>query len=353
MAEAAARMSRQRFAILLIAAVVVISGALYLASERNLPRDVAGAPLLPGLGAGLGGIDTISVRKGATAPAVTLQKAGDRWTLAERDGYPADSAKVRKLLLSLGDAVVTEEKTADPANYAAIGVDDPAAAGASGTGIDLVSKEGGHSATHSIIIGKTSGDGVFARRAGEATSWLVRPAITAEASPRYWIDAALIDIPTASIQRIAVTPASGPSYAVHRVDSGKDQFALDAVPAGRQPLDPTSVGPSPIAFSGLTADDVEPAAGIEFKGPTTVLTLSNGAVVTLRGQVDGDKHRLAIEAPKDAALEAKAAKRVFDIAAYRYDAIFRPLEQLLEPKAQPKTGKAPAAEPRKPTAPSR
>jgi len=40
-------MSRQRFIALLVAAALAISGALYLSTQRNLPRDTHGAALLP------------------------------------------------------------------------------------------------------------------------------------------------------------------------------------------------------------------------------------------------------------------------------------------------------------------
>lgn len=322
-------MSQQRFLMLLIAALAAISGAFYLASGRNLPRDSSGAPLLPGLAAELDSVTGIALRKGAAAASASLHKSADGWSVAERGDYPADASKVRKLLLSLGDAAVVEEKTAEPANYATIGVDDPSVAGAAGTGVEVTAKDGGHS----VIIGKPAGDGVFARRAGAPQSYLVRPAINIEAGARYWIDPRFIDIATASIERLAVTPATGPAYAVHRIAPGGDDFALDAVPAGRVPLDPKSIGPSPIAFSGLTADDVAPAAGIVFTGaPAAVLTLTNGDVLTLKGAVSGDKHWLAVEPGRDAVLARKAKGRAFEVEGYRYDAIFRPLAQLLQPK---------------------
>jgi hypothetical protein len=56
-----------------------------------------------------------------------------------------------------------------------------------------------------------------------------------------------------------------------------------------------------------------------------------------------DKHWIQLQAAKDAALNAKVAGRAFDIAGYRYDAIFRPVEQLLVPKEPPPANKVSAA----------
>ncbi|MGA9026340.1 MAG: DUF4340 domain-containing protein [Steroidobacteraceae bacterium] len=335
-------MNQRRFVILLLAALIAISGALFLASQRNLPRDTRGAPLLPGLGAELESVTGITLRKGAAT--VSLQRSADHWTVAERSGYPADVAKLRKLLLSLGDATVVEEKTSDPAKYALIGVEDVSAAGSTGTEITVIANDG----KHPLIVGKPSGDGSFVRRSGEAASYLIKPALSAEAEPRYWIDALLLDVATSAIQKIAVTPPTGPPYAIHRLASGADNFALDAVPPGRSALDPRSVGPSPLAYGGLTADDVAPAAGIGFGPTTATLTLTDGDVITLRGAVSGDKHWLEVKTTKNAALDAKTQGRAFEIAAYRYDAIFRPLEQLLQPKpdkSKPKESNPPKATP--------
>jgi hypothetical protein len=89
-------------------------------------------------------------------------------------------------------------------------------------------------------------------------------------------------------------------------------------------------------LSALTADDVTPASDVDFsKATVATVTLSDGSVLTVTGATVGDKHWIQLQASKDAALDAKTAGRAFEIAAYRFDAIFRPLEQLLVPKAPP------------------
>jgi hypothetical protein len=348
--------SKQRFVALMIAALVAISGALYLSTQRNLPRDPHGLALLPSLAAELDTVTSLSVRKGGATPAVTVQKQGEQWTVSERAHYPADVAKVHKLLLALSDAKIREEKTSDPANYATLGVEDPSQAGATGAQIELTAKDG----KHGVIVGKVTGQGNFVRRAGEKPSYSVEPAISFEAEPRYWIDTRLLDVPADKIQSVEFKPATGPAYSVHRVPVAEAKpaaalaaapaastFALEGAPSGRLAADPQTVAPSPTTFSSLAIEEVAVAGDIDFSKPSIVtVVLSDGGVLTFTGTSIGDKKWIQVTAPQDASLNAKSSGHAFEIASYRYDLIFRPLEQLLVPKPPPPGAKPlPGAQP--------
>jgi hypothetical protein len=353
-------MTRQRFIALLIAAFVAISGALYLSTKRNLPRDPHGTSLLPSLAKELASVTSMSIRKGSAAPVVTIHKQGEQWTVAQRADYPADVGKLRKLLQDLSDARIREEKTSNPASYSIIGVEDPLQAGATGAEIEVVAQDG----KHAVIVGKPVGAGNFVRRADEKTSFAVEPGISVDSEPRFWIDTRLLDIPTANIQSIEVKPAGTPGYTLRRVPKGGENkaegkdtsapvngdFALDAVPPTRQAADARTLAPSPMAISGLAAEDVAKAADIDFSKPSIVtFGLADGSTVTLTGTVIGDKRWVQVAAPADASLSARTRERAFEIASYRYDGIFRPLEQLLVPKVPPPKPKPPpAALPKKP-----
>jgi hypothetical protein len=270
----------------------------------------------------------------------------------------------------LSDAKIIEEKTADPANYALIGVDNPTAATAIGTQVTFADKDG----SHSVIVGKPSGEGNFVRRGDEKVSYLVAPSIYVESEPRYWIDPKLLDIPADDITRIDYKPLAGAPYSVHRVEvnaaapaaapsaaaaatAGKagaqkpapatdKGFALDGVPSGRQAADAQTLAPPPAAFGSISADDVAAAGSIDFSKPVSAtLTFKDGSVITLTGTVAGEKHWIQISAPKNDALTARAAGRAFEVAGYRYDGFFRPLDQLLVPKAPPPTPAAPNPQP--------
>lgn len=365
-------MSRARFGLILTAALIAICGALYLSSQRSLQRDTQGVLLLPALAPELDTVTEVSVRKGSATPVVTVHRSADQWSVLQLGDYPADISKVHKLLLALSDAKIVEEKTSDPANYPIIGVEDPTQPGAAGAEVTLTAKDG----KHVVIVGKPIGEGDFVRRAGEVKSYSVAPAISVDAEPKAWIDARLVNVPSSSIQSVELKPAAGPGYVLHRAkpseekqseaDSRKPKpgeqkpgeqkpagpksaeaeagFALEAVPAGRKALDAKALTPSRVALLDVRAEDVAKASDIDFSKPTqAIFTLSDGNVLTLTGTAIGDKRWIEIQATKDAALAAKAQNRAFELASYKYDAIFRPLDELLVPKeTKPPVGNKPA-----------
>jgi hypothetical protein len=248
----------------------------------------------------------------------------------ERGGYPADVAKLRKLLTSLGDAKILEEKTADPARYPVIGVEDLTQSGATGTLVTLLTPRG----SQALIIGKSVAEGTFVRRAGDKQSYSVEPGITVEADPHFWIDSRLLDVPATKIQSIAFKPPVGAAYAIRRSADGA--FSLEGAPADRKPLDGSALAPAQTTFTGLTAEDVAAVDSLDFGQPfVTTLTLTDGEVVTLTGAVASAKHWLQVTSSKDATLTARAQGRAFEVPSYRYDAIFKPLEQFLVPKPPP------------------
>ena len=363
-------MNRQGLMWLAIVAVLAISAAIFISGRRNAVPESAGMQLFPALAGQINSVNQVTVLKGSPTALLTLQKQGQQWTVAERANYPADVPKLRQLLQSLADAKILEEKTSNPASYAVIGVEDPLKPGAGGAEVQVSAADG----KHAVIVGKSAPNGNFVRRAGEEKSYSVSPGISVDVEPRYWIDTKLLDLPVADIQKVDMKLASGGAYSIHRaaprapapapvasaasaasaagaapaaVPPPPADFVLDAVPAGRQASDPQTLSPSPTTYSNLSADDVAQAADIDFSKPSVAtVALSSGKIVTLTGTVVGDKHWITLASTQDAALNARAAGRAYEISNFRYDAIFRPVEQLLVPKAAPEAKKtAPSKQP--------
>jgi hypothetical protein len=325
--------SGRQFLTLLSLAVLGIVTALYVTGRRDRTPEATGAALFPGLAARIADVSTVTIRRGATTPSVELRRKGAAWTVAERSDYPADVGKLRRLLLSLADARIVEEKTADPANYAALGVEDAATPGAVGTEVRFTVDAAAPAAQRGVIIGKSTGDGAYVRLAGTARSELVTPGISVETNPQYWIDTRLLDVAPAAIAALEVHPAAGPGYLLRRASGGGTDFALAVVPPGRAALESKALAPSPVAFGNLTAEDVAPASSVAFSAPATaILSLNDGNQLTLRGSPVGNQRWITVESTKNDALSAKTRGFAYELAPYRYDAIFRPLEQLLQPK---------------------
>jgi hypothetical protein len=270
-------MNTRRLLGLLLATLVVVIGAVTLTNQRDARQESAAIALYPTLAKDLNGATNITITKGGTQPAVSLRGQADHWTVAQRDDYPADLGKLRKLLVALSDAKISEQKTSNPASYQAIGVDDPASIGAIGAEIKVTTL----GASYSLIVGKPMGDGNFVRRSGEVISYLVTPAISIDADPRSWIDPKLLEF----------------------VSSGGD-----------------SKNPSL-----LNAEDVAPLDTVDFNKPLNAsVNLPDGTAVSLTGAAVGDKRWIQIDAAKNPTLAEKTRRRAFAIATYQYDSLFHP-----------------------------
>jgi len=351
-------MSRQRLVALIVIALLALGGASFLAGRRDGSQQTTGASLFPTLSTQANSATEMTVFKGSSTPSLTVHKQNEQWTVAERANYPADISKLRRLLQSLADAKIIEEKTSNPASYPVIGVEDPLKPEAGGAEVSIGVADG----KHAVIVGKSSPEGSYVRRAGEEKSFSVAPAISVDAEPRFWIDTKLLDLKTADIQKVDMKFSGAPSYIIHRAAATPPapatpptpapppapasppapplpppaDFILDGVPAGRKAGDAQILAPSPTSYGNLTIDDVAQADDIDFsKASVATLTLANGNVVTITGAVIGEKHWVKVSATQDAALTAKATGRAYEISNFRYDAIFRPLDQLLVPKPAP------------------
>jgi uncharacterized protein DUF4340 len=287
--------SSRRFYGILAAAILAICAALLVGHWRHGTTETEGSLLLPQLSAELNTVTSVTMRKNSAQPTVSLHKLAGRWTVAQRAEYPADIAKLRDLLLSVAGARVVEQKTADPANYHALGVEDPAAPDATGTEITISTP----AATQTLIVGKPSAGGNFVRFAQQPRCLLIAPGLSPDGEARDWIDARVLDVKPALVQQIQVKPAKGAAFKRKNADFN--------------------------ALAALNALDVGPAGDLDFKSAATAtVTLTDGDVITLSATTVQDKHWITVASTQDKELNEKARGRAYEIGASRYDAIFAP-----------------------------
>jgi hypothetical protein len=397
-------MSSRRLVVLLALGLLVIAGAIWLSLQRSLPRDTMIARhVLPDLAGALNEVTEVGIVKAGDRNAVTLKRGSADWTVAERADYPADSPKVRKLLIDLSQLQTVEEKTSDPKRYGQLGVEDVKDPKATGARLDLA----GLKQPQQVIVGKTSGmHSAFVRVPGHAQSYLASPQISVDAEPANWLDRSLLDIAATRIQEARIRPTSGPAYTTKRDTREQTDFTVPDLPKGRALSSPTAANSVSSALAGFTFDDVRKLASDEdwSKDPKntaqTDFLLFDGTMITIQGRSVDDKRWVRVIPGFDAALNQKFAvaappaqpaaspatpaadpmsptpaatsptpakpaippaksaaeirteeealgKRVsgwvYEIPAYKYETIFRPIDQILQPlPAKP-------AKPAKPT----
>jgi hypothetical protein len=304
---------------------------------------------VPGLEkSALNSITEVRLSKG-DGTKTTLKRGANDWSVAERE-YPADSGKVRKLLLDLAALNVVEEKTRTPEYYPALGVEDPTSAKATGTRVDVVTA----AKTYSLIVGKSSGaKSGYVRVFNAPQSFLAAPLITLDADPRRWLDHTLIDIPQDRIKDFTVKPAQGLGFTAGRPNKDQADFAVADVPKGRELSSPAAADPIAGSLAGVSLDDVQHAPQTPPAGVThVVFDTFDGLKIEVAGRKDGNRTLVSFtpsSTAKETEAEAKTlAARVtgweFEIPSYKYDGLFRPLDDLLkklpEPAAKGAKGKA-------------
>ncbi len=347
-------MTERRVYLLIGIALVVIASALWLSSKRYLPRDIdVDAKMFPGLK--VSDIKAIEITRAGGKRAVTIEISNNEWTLKERDGFPADATRVRGLVLTLVGLTTVEVKTAEAKNYPAIGVEDISVPSAGGTQIELK----GVTPSVSLIVGRSSGaKASFVRKPGTAGSFLASPQIFADPEPKNWLQRSIVDIASDRVQEARVTLGKV-SYVLTRKERGQANFSLSVAPRGKALASDGAGNFVGGALTGLELDDVKKFDATEFSAATDKAEIRSfdGWVVSLTGRRDGDRNWIHFESRYDEALAksfpvpppadpkaapvakpdvkkdtdafaARAAGWAYEVPKYKYDALFKPLDEI-------------------------
>jgi hypothetical protein len=335
-------MTARRVVLLLVAGLIIIAFAIWLSSKRHLERATqAGDLVIPGLEKSLNSVTEVRLTKGDQT-RTTLKKGASDWIVGERD-YPADSGKVRKLLLDLGSLNVVEEKTRNPANYPQLGVEDTNTPKATGTRVAVVTPE----KVYEIIIGKpSSAKSGFVRVPTAPQALLAAPSITVDADPKRWLVNTLLDISQDRIKEVEEKPAEGASFKASREKKEQTDFTVSNIPKGRELSSPVAANSIAGSLSVLTLDDVHKsgASTAGSKASHAIFRTFDGLELDVAGHKDGSHDLITVTAHSSAKETAEEAQKLttqlqgwdYEIPSYKYDVIFTSLDSLLKPVEPPK-----------------
>ena len=228
-----------------------------------------------------------------------------------------------------------------------------------------------------LIVGK-QGVGArsnYVRRAGEPQSWLINATIDTSATPEAWLRKDIIDVSADRMQsahggRRRVRSPTPPRRAT-RADAN---FAVEGLPKGKSLSAPTAANSVATALTGLSLADVRAASAFQSTPPAAHATFKtfDGLIVGVDGWVQDQKHYIALRPSFDAAqaerfkvatapadekkdekkddedapdtaeaaprrtskrtrkkVAAKVTGWVYEIPDYKYEAVFKPVDQLV------------------------
>jgi len=288
-------------AILLVLLAVLGGGALlYYQQERaRRPQNVAtlGRTLLQDLRIA----DVASIRIVEPKSTLTVQRRDEGWTIAERDGFPADLAKVREFVLKLAALKVGQSEPIGEKDRSRLNLD------ASGTQVELGGADG--KALAKLTVGKkywkrelespekTPADGRFIGLPAEPQQvYLVSdPLVQASTRTAEWIDRTSFQVE--KVKALEVRTPDGGGYRIERAADNAD-WKLDGLRPGEK-VDTGRANAASYSLSLLELADVAPkdAANTGLDKPTLInaTTLAGRAYAIKVGRLEGESYYVSFQ----------------------------------------------------------
>ena len=308
----------RRFALVLLVLLAVLGGAalLYYHQERGRrPAAVGtlGQPLLKDLKVA----DVAAIRIVEPKATLTLERKDDRWTIAERGGFPADHAKVREFLINAIGLKVGQSEPAGEKDRARLNLD------ASGTQVEFLGADG--KPLSRLTVGKkyfkrevenpekARGDGRFVAVAAETQNvYLVSDPLTqASARSADWIDRSSFKVEKVKSLEVRYPGGEG-SYRIER--SGDNADWKLAAPRPGEKLEVTRANAATYSLSMLQLFDVAPKdlkdTGLDKPTLIDATTLDGLAYHIKVGRLEGDNHYVTFTSSGTPKGDEKDAERI-------------------------------------------
>jgi hypothetical protein len=250
---------------ILAVVVLILFGTLFALNSGDRSDTSRGDELLfPELKSRLNDIKVVSITDAEGEIALRREADEDgnspagRWIAPDYDGYPVDTASLRRLLLAIADARKLEQKTSDPELYERLGVQDPRESEGDSSGV-LVSA-GGDNAAIALILGDTAqGEFRYARIPDQAPSWLINqnPALPADRAG--WLLPGIVDIDASRIESAVIRHTDGEVVTIRKANADEVNFDVENIPEGRELRYPSVANSIGAVLGNLTLEDVRRA----------------------------------------------------------------------------------------------
>lgn len=332
-----------RVAGVLVLLLAVLGGAAYLYQQQESARRpesaaALGQPVFKDLKAA----DVAAIRIAEPKAALTLQRRAEGWVIAERDGFPADLAKVRDFVIRVLELKVGQSEPIGEKDRPRLKLD------ASGTRVELAGADGKPLAA--LVAGqkyfkrevdnpdKAPGDGRFVLRPeSPSTVYVVSdPLVQASTRSADWIDRTAFKVE--KVGSLAVRYPDGSGWRIQRSGDNAD-WKLDGAKPGEK-LEVTKANAASYSLSLLELADVAPgdATDTGLDKPTWIeaKTLAGVSYAIKVGRLEGDSYYVSFESSAGEAREKLLARHVLLVPKSKLEDTLKPRAELLQKKEDTK-----------------
>jgi hypothetical protein len=292
-----------RIAAILVALLVVLGGGALLyqrqsGQQKPEASGTLGQPLLKGLKAA--DVAAISIRE--PNATLTLERRSDRWTLAERAGFPAELDRVRDFVLKAIELKIGQSEPAGAADRKRLNLDE------SGTHVEFKSADG--KVLAQLVAGRkyfkrepenpdrAPGDGRFVAIPGnDANVFVVSdPLAQASAKSADWI--AKKGLEAEKVKTLEVKYPSGEAWRIERERDDAGWKLAGARPGER--IEVTKANAASYSLATLDLADVAPrevkpeATGLDKPVLVTATTLDGLSYGLRIGRLEGENYYVSL-----------------------------------------------------------
>ena len=291
-----------RVAAILVVLLVVLGGGALIYQQQEAARRPAnvgtlGQPLLKELKAA----DIAAIRVIEPGTTLTLQRRETGWVIAEREGFPADLAKVREFVLKAIGLKIGQSEPIGEKDRARLNLD------ASVTQLEFNGADGKPLAR--LLVGKkyfkqepenpqkAPGDGRFVMLPGDTKTVFVvsDPLAQASAQSAGWIDHASFQVE--KIRTLELRHPDGSGWRIERAADNADWKLAGARPGEK--LEITKANAASYSLSLLELADVAPKdardTGLDSPTLITAATLDGLTYAIKVGKLQGNDYFVAFQ----------------------------------------------------------
>lgn len=228
--------------------------------------------LFPDLKTQMTSVAQVVIQTGTGTWTLDQDLESKQWSLAERDGYAASSAKIGTLLGSLARSKRLQQKTSNPDRYGDLGLQDVGADGSNSSQVSLHSSDG--TTLASAIIGRSRTQGTeahYVRLAGEAATWTASGNLRLNDSLSDWVKTSVLELPATRISMVEVLHPDGNTVYLQRAQEADTNLTIMNLPQGSEASSEWVTSRFTSALTGLNFEDVQKRTDLD---PTQVVKSS-------------------------------------------------------------------------------